>query len=1433
MSQPSLHQLYSEHLGKVSDKWSLYLSEYHRLLADFRRKPVRLLEIGVQNGGSLEIWAKYFNNAERLVGCDINPMCEKLKYDDRRIVVIVGDANADQTEAKIIEAADGKFDLIIDDGSHRSSDIVNSFARYFPHLGDSGLYIVEDLHCSYWQTYEGGLAAPFSSVAFFKRLADITNHEHWGVDKTRVDLLSVFFAKYGYSVSEELLAHVHSVEFINSMCVVRKRMADHNRLGVRCLAGKAETVVTGLVDQRSSNSVAPDQRNNIWATGAPVEEELLRRLDEIQALALRMNECDERVKSLTSLIAERDEQLVRQTECIARKDTQAEEFASTIAELKEKMTRLDEVLAERNAQVTQLWESTVERDKQAARLRHILANRDRQLLALRSSLSWKVTLPLRFISHEFIRTFDQIRLRKRNRCVPLRALRLIEEGRWFATDEDPQFELLLGRFELDRGWHRLTVEGNGLQSPELFLDYGDGFRPEYCYPLIPRNNRFEVTLQLDKQAVRARLDPTKAEGEFDLGPIEISRIRTIRIFAEKALVIYRRDRLLGMSPMEIVAQKWEILKRIGPRQLATKLGRFAVESNSALRPDEELSYEQWISQVEKVYVEDLSQLALNSTRHGHVFYVFVNETFLPQLTTVLKSLLAQKGISWRSVVFCENQVVDTIDKLDIVDDRIRFTNYDSVHFERELAQLSDEVVTLVSPGITLSPNYLLALEYELRTRNNKDFILYTDSDIADGGEKRSNPSFKPDWSPDYFLEYDYIGGVISVSGSIFTNTKVSIWPRVENVVWWLLARLAIGEFSVDVLHIPFVLFHADRYAAKSLNMESRQELLNLQLRSRGASAIAGNVPETLRIRYRLPTEVPRVTIIIPTRDRIDLLERCISTLLEKTLYSNYEVLVVDNQSKEVRTQKYFEKIAAQNNIRVIPYDRPFNFSAINNFAVEGSNSELLCFLNNDIEIIDADWLSELVALLKRPNIGCVGACLLYPSGSVQHAGVLIGKGGVAGHIFRGSEPTEPGYQNRLQVVQNYSAVTGACLLTSRDLFERLGGFNEQYLAVAFNDVDYCLRVREAGQLICWTPHVRLVHHESASRGDDAARMEAFAQEIRFMKVRWTAWLSADPAYNSHLSLAEAEFKPSTRWLRSEKQARMFEGLENPVHRLYAYESNIERVRRVLAGGRKFDESETDVTGLSVVILTLEKPELIGPLLDVLVDAREHLMREFGFPLEIIVGDTGSRSAEVEMIYARHAKHIRLQRGLKYQFSKCNNDLFQSFVRHERVLFLNNDIVFTNATEQLLALCNALDRNPSVGIIGSQLLYPDGRLQHGGIDIFRSGEMKGLCYHPRHGEDVRVVPPIGEVKEYPAVTGACLLIRSSLFRRCGGFDERYLAEAQDVDLCLKARRLGWSTQLAHVGTVVHIENATRAKGEENYQDRARFIRKWGGYCETEL
>ena len=291
LSEQSLEQLYEKHKGKVSDKWSIYLREYGRIFQPFRHMPVRLLEIGIQNGGSLEIWLKFFKDAQKIIGCDINPDCVRLTYTDPRISVVVGDANSDDSQAAVSRLSTS-FDLIIDDGSHLSSDIVKSFGRYFPTLTDGGIFVVEDLHCSYWKQFEGGLFDPFSSMAFFKCLADVVSHEHWGVERSSSELVAGFFKKYDFRIDEDVFRHIHSIEFINSMCVIRKLQPEQNVLGPRFIAGSTEKVVPGHLGLHLTSATPLYQTDNGLSERSLLpEEELSLRLRELV-------ECNSQVTSL-------------------------------------------------------------------------------------------------------------------------------------------------------------------------------------------------------------------------------------------------------------------------------------------------------------------------------------------------------------------------------------------------------------------------------------------------------------------------------------------------------------------------------------------------------------------------------------------------------------------------------------------------------------------------------------------------------------------------------------------------------------------------------------------------------------------------------------------------------------------------------------------------------------------------------------------------------------------------------------------------------------------------------------------------------------------------------------------------------------------------------------------------------------------------------
>lgn len=289
---------YARHEGKVSDKWTLYLSIYESLFSTRRLAPLALLEIGIQNGGSLEIYSKYFQNAKLFLGCDINPDCAKLRYEDERIRVIVGDANSAEAYGQIVGHCDA-YDVIIDDGSHKSSDIVHSFARYFGHLNIGGIYIVEDLSCSYWMEYEGGLYDPLSSMAFLKSLADVVNHEHWGNGYRRSDCLRSFAQRYGCEFLEEDLAAIHSVEFFNSFCVIRKDVPGNNVLGKRFVAGRDEIVLSGI--QQSHDSAMPDlpQLENLFAreTGE-LHEEICRLRDLVTLQQQTLNAQHEELSAM-------------------------------------------------------------------------------------------------------------------------------------------------------------------------------------------------------------------------------------------------------------------------------------------------------------------------------------------------------------------------------------------------------------------------------------------------------------------------------------------------------------------------------------------------------------------------------------------------------------------------------------------------------------------------------------------------------------------------------------------------------------------------------------------------------------------------------------------------------------------------------------------------------------------------------------------------------------------------------------------------------------------------------------------------------------------------------------------------------------------------------------------------------------------------------
>lgn len=940
----SLFELYREHQGKVSDKWSIYLSEYDRLFSGYRDRPVRMLEIGIQNGGSLEIWSNYFPDANALVGCDINPDCAKLIYDDPRIKVVVGDANTDKSEKEIFSFSPN-FDLIIDDGSHTSGDIVKTFARYFRHLNLGGMFVAEDIHCSYWSDFEGGLYYPYSSISFFKRLADVVNHEHWGIEKERKKLLQGFAKRFATSFDESELAEIHSIEFFNSVCVVHKRSKEHNVLGERVIAGHDEEVVPGHHDLVGLSLSLP-QASNHWANMTlPPEED---------------------------------------------------------------WERLSKALSERDAQMA-------ERDAQIVRLAQ-------EVYALRHSTSWRLTKPIRFVGHQ-----------------------------------------------IARGKHLVRVAPAAIQI-------GGG--------------------------VAATL--------------------------KKAMGLYRREGLDGVKRGIRMVQTGG---RVNP----------AVGSGEFDRND----YAEWVRRYDMI--DDVKRQKLRALCDGFLskpIISIVMPTYKPNpewLVEAIESVREQVYPNWELCIADDASpdpaIRPILERYAREDGRIKVVfreqnGHISAASNSALELVTGEWVALFDHDDILSEHAIFWVVHSINAHPNIR-LVYSDEDKVDECGRRFDPYFKSSWNPDLFYSQNMFSH-LGVYETCLLRQVGGFRKGFEGAQDYDLVLRCVEQISeTEIFHIPRVLYHwrahdestAMSTEVKPYAMIAGERAINEHFERIGINGCVKFVGFGYEPNYNLPAVLPLVSIIIPTRNGLNLLRQCLDSVLSKTTYDNFEILVVDNGTDDARTLSYLEGLSENPKIRVLRDDSPFNYSRLNNMAVQQAEGELIALLNNDIEVISPGWLSIMVSHALRPGIGAVGAKLWYPNDTLQHGGVTLGVGGVGAHAHRFMPKGQLGYCGRAALTQNVSAVTAACLVIRKSIYLKVGGLNEVELMVAFNDVNFCLSVREAGYRNVWTPLAELYHHESATRGseDTEEKKVRFAKEVAYMKKRWGILLQNDFAYSPNLTLDANDF----------------------------------------------------------------------------------------------------------------------------------------------------------------------------------------------------------------------------------------------------------------------------------------------------------------------
>lgn len=448
------------------------------------------------------------------------------------------------------------------------------------------------------------------------------------------------------------------------------------------------------------------------------------------------------------------------------------------------------------------------------------------------------------------------------------------------------------------------------------------------------------------------------------------------------------------------------------------------------------------------------------------------------------------------------------------DPRVQAAAWDGSAVESEIA------IGPLDAGDLLEPEALLLAAIELDRGAD---VVYSDEDAVRDDGVFDHPQFKPDWSPETYLSRDYLGrfcvvrsAAIAASGGVDATAGTALWYD---------AILRVTERFDRVAHVPRVMVHRSATAPR-MEVDDQMRALSAAFSRRGELTTLRPRAGGVEVRFAVPVD-ERVAVIVPTRDGHALLERALTSIFEKTDHPAFEVIVVDNGSVESETHDLFARWMQREpgRFRVIRDDGPFNFSRLNNAAAGTTDAPYLLLLNNDTEVIAPDWMTAMLGQARRPSIGAVGALLLYADGAVQHAGVVLGGVlGLAGHAYRNFTLDAPDPTGSLTFDTNYLAVTGACLMVARDRFERVGGLDETF-AVAFNDIDLCLKLRRAGFRNVVVPRARLFHYESKTRGGDDTREKqerAFA-ESEELRRRWPEWAALDPYYNPNLTLSAEDF----------------------------------------------------------------------------------------------------------------------------------------------------------------------------------------------------------------------------------------------------------------------------------------------------------------------
>jgi len=604
--------------------------------------------------------------------------------------------------------------------------------------------------------------------------------------------------------------------------------------------------------------------------------------------------------------------------------------------------------------------------------------------------------------------------------------------------------------------------------------------------------------------------------------------------AWKLIMFYSKIKTtLWTKPVSLIKKGWNVLTHLGPKVFWKRLVRKMKKQKPM---EEKAAYQKYVEENQLTDQDQKkAEAEIKKFQKSPVISIVmptynVDEKWLHK---AIKSVQDQWYDQWELCICddasTEENLIQIIKEYVQNDDRIkavfRKKNGGIVKASNDAIELATgEFIGFLDNDDELTPD---ALYEVVKTLQEKDYdFIYSDEDKLDLDGNRCDPFFKPDWAPDLLLSENYTSHFSVYRRSLIEElgrlTDESSGCQDYDLV------LRITEKTDKIKHIPKILYHwrkipgstAATVDAKPYVFTRAKETLLRAMKRRGIEGTVedGRFSSSFRVKRRILGE-PLVSIIIPFKDKADVLKVCIESILKKSTWENYEIILVDNQSEELETKEYLDQLKYNKKIKLLSYDHPFNFAAINNFAVQEAQGEYFLLLNNDTEVISEDWIQSMLEHAQREEVGAVGAKLIYPNDLIQHAGVIIGLNGIANHAFGKTHRNDLAYFGQAEVIRNYSAVTGACMMIKKDIYQKMGGLNEKDLAITFNDIDFCLRLREQGYLVVYTPFAELYHHESLSRGYEVAM-----KEIQYMQRKYAGILeNGDPYYNRNLTQERFDF----------------------------------------------------------------------------------------------------------------------------------------------------------------------------------------------------------------------------------------------------------------------------------------------------------------------